>query len=185
MAWRRRENLHERLAREGGLAAADTPLQIGQRYDDAGIHGLHRPKQWDAVVAVEATLHRNDVHFVVLPDGSLVIEEDDVPEDAVRALAAPLARMVDAPFRAQAVRRDARSWAVGGRAIRVARLPEDVGGDEIVVSRHGGGRELVVDGERRLGTLPSLERLGEDLEDCVVRATRLEADLWEVEVVPL
>jgi hypothetical protein len=45
---------------------------------------------------------------------------------------------------------------------------------------HGGERSLLVDGERSFGGLPALER-----PEHVVRARRLDGDLWEVETAPL
>ena len=48
------------------------------------------------------------------------------------------------------------------------------------------GRTLTVDGRTTLGHAPALERIGEtEGTEYVVRAERLDGDLWEVEATPL
>jgi hypothetical protein len=45
---------------------------------------------------------------------------------------------------------------------------------------------LTADGERAFGSIPELERIGREEGDTyVVRASRLDGDLWEVEANPL
>lgn len=169
--FRRREPLHVRLAREGGI-----PLEEAQgrpAWDAAGIHGLHRTREWDAVVAVEAPeVEGERASFVALPGGDLVVEAGP---DGLEPLAAALEQELSPPYRAEAVRRDGGLWAVAGRRIEVVELP-GVGGQELELSVHGGERTLLVDGERSFGGVPALER-----PEHVVRARRIEGDLWEVE----
>ena len=45
----RRESLHERLAREGGVAE---PSGVPPAWDATGIHGVARPREWDLVTTV-------------------------------------------------------------------------------------------------------------------------------------
>jgi hypothetical protein len=173
--FRRREPLHVRLAREGGI-----PLE-GQRtrpaWDASGIHGLHRLREWDAVVTVEAPeLSGDRASFVTLPDGDLVIEDGP---DGITSLATALERELDPPYRAEAVRRDEILWAVAGRRIEVVELP-GLSGEELELTANGGERTLLVDGERSFGSLPALERPGH-----VVRARRIDGELWEVDAAPL
>jgi hypothetical protein len=166
----RRESLHEKLAREGGLV--ESPPGEDQRapWDKAGIHGVHRPREWDEVASVETDLAGDSAQFVVLDD-SIVIE--DGPDDV-----APLADALslEPPFRAEAVRRAEGVWAVAARKIVVVRLPL-VDGQELEQTRRGGELTFVVDGERRFGSVPALERDG----DYTVRARRLDGELWEVD----
>ena len=165
----RRKPLHERLAREGGLL--DSPAEDTRApWDKAGIHGVHRPREWDEVAAVEADVPGEHATFVVLDDRIVV---EDGPDD-VEPLADGLS--LDPPFRAEAVRRSEGVWAVAGRRIEVVRLPE-VDGAELELSSHGGERTLVVDGERRFGSIPGLERQG----NYAIRARRLDGELWEIE----
>jgi hypothetical protein len=164
----RREPLHKRLAREGGLFQGQGDTRAP--WDKAGIHGVHRPREWDEVAAVEADVQGETASFVAVGD-DIVIEEG--PAD-VEALADALS--LEPPYRAEAVRRKEGVWAVAGRRIEVVDLP-DVEGTELELSRHGDERSLVVDGERRFGSIPALEREG----DYAIRARRLTGVLWEIE----
>jgi hypothetical protein len=59
-------------------------------------------------------------------------------------------------------------------------------GDEAELVSTREGRVLSVDGTPRFGSAPALERVGEpEGGEYVVRARRLEGDLWEVEASPL
>jgi hypothetical protein len=165
----RRKPLHERLAREGGML--ESPGEDTRApWDKAGIHGVHRPREWDEVAAVATDVPGERASFIVLDD-QIVIEEG--PDD-VESLAEGLS--LDPPYRAEAVRRSEGVWAVAGRRIDVAHLP-DVDGAELELSRHGDERMLVVDSERRFGSIPVLEREG----NYAIRARRLDGDLWEIE----
>ncbi len=164
----RREPLHRRLAREGGLFEGEGDTRAP--WDKAGIHGVHRPREWDEVATVEADVAGERAVFVVVGD-DIVIEEGP---DNVQLLADALS--LEPPYRAEAVRRTKGVWAVAGRRIEVVELP-DFGGSELELSRHGDERSLVVDGQSRFGSIPPLERDG----DYVIRARRLSGDLWEIE----
>jgi hypothetical protein len=146
-------------------------------WDAPGIHGLHRAREWDVVVTVEAPeLLGERADFVALPGGDLVVEEGpDRPEQ----LAGAVERDLAPPYRAEAVRREGGLWAVGAKRIEVVELP-DVEGDEIELSCQGDARTLWIDGERSFGSIPRLER-----RDHAVRARRVDGDLWEVESAPL
>jgi hypothetical protein len=165
----RRKPLHQRLAEQGGLverAGEDTRMP----WDKAGIHGVHRPREWDEVTTVEADVPGERATFVVLED-EIVIEEG---ADDVEALAEAFS--LDPPYRAEAVRRGEGVWAVAARRIEVVHLP-GVDGSELELSRHGEERMLVVDGERSFGSIPALERNG----SYAIRARRLAGDRWEAE----
>jgi hypothetical protein len=182
----RRESLHERLAREGGLGDEPAPHDTQPRWGETGIHGVARPRQWDAVGTVEAPdLKGDSIEFTRLPDGSLLID-DEVDPDAVNPIADGLDRMVEGSYRAEGVRRNGTTWAFAARKIEVVEVSEPVDGDEIVLSLAQGEHSLVVDGAPAFGSLPELERLGAARhESYVVRAHRLDGDLWEVGVSPL
>ncbi len=182
--FRRRRPLHERLAIEGGLSGGPLqPPDLLGRMSGAGIHGLQRLREWDAVVTVDAPPLRGDrAQFVALPDRTLLVEEGD---DDVAPLAEAVEAQLEPPYRAEAVRRHETLWAVAARAIEVVQLYEDPGGDEVTLTVRDGERELLVDGARTFGSLSALERLAEGHNAFAVRASRLEGDLWEVEVSPL
>ena len=160
----RRKPLHERLAEEAALDIGRKPsapnafsgfLHDLVNTDAVGIHGVHRLREWDAVVPAEAELPGDAVHFAALPDGTLVVDED-VPDGALTPLADALEATVAPPYRAQAVRRGERVWAVGAKRIEVRAFP---------------GQE-----EDELELLEG---------DTVVLGRRLDGDLFEVEVTPL
>ena len=181
--FRRREPLHEQLAREGGL----TPDPAGEPHPpgwmETGIHGVPRAREWDAVVPVTAEGVEGDrVRFVALPDDTLVVEEGG----DVAAIADALDEVLQPPYRAEANRRDENQWAVGLRRIQVVELPDDPGGDEVTLTVSDDSRTLVVDGSQVFGSIPQLEALGEARgKSYVVQAKRLDGSIWEVEILPL
>jgi hypothetical protein len=182
--FRRKEPLHERLAREGGLRADPLPEAAPPGWMEAGIHGVHRPRTWDAVVTVEVEAVDGDgVHFVALADDTLLVDED-VDADP---LAAALDGVVDPPYRAEAVRRGETRWAVGIRRIEVVDLGDDApDGEELTLTARDGDRELLVDGSPTFGSIPALEQLGAGrAANYVVQGRRLVDTLWEVQVAPL
>jgi len=184
MAFRRREPLHERLAREGGLALP-LPHDPGPHWGEVGIHGMQRPREWDAVGTVRAELPGDVIHFVALPDGTLLVEVgiDDVdPSVLVEAVESSVA----APYRAEAVRRDSDIWAVGARHIDVVELADDPGGDVVQLVWNGAECALLVDGVRSLARVRELEALASARSDAyVIDAERLDGALWEVRGTPL
>ena len=75
--FRRREPLHERLAREGGLLPPANPRPAWQ---ETGIHGLARPREADATVTAPASAADGQrVIFVALPTGELLVSQDTLP----------------------------------------------------------------------------------------------------------
>ncbi len=183
-----REPIHKKLARQARLdqEARTEPEAIdpGPHWGATGIHGVARPRRWDVVGSAEAPgLTGDEVHFVAVPNGDLVVDEDEPPDTL-----APLARVIEEaiapPYRAEAVRQDGDVWAVAARRVEVAELDAD--GDEIELVVNDGERMLTVDGQRTFGSVPELERLAEqDGASYVARASRLDGSLWEVEVNPL
>ena len=179
--FRRSKPLHERLAEEGGLVErpAGRPPFTGT-IGEAGIHGVPRERQYDAVVTAEAPdVEGANARFVALEDGTLLVEEG---EGDLTPLADAIEQEVKRPYRGIAIRRGATQWAVAGHGLRVVQLPEP-GGEEVELAIRGDERTLVVDGNRAFGTLPELEALADG--DAVVRAARLDGNLWEVRVDPL
>jgi hypothetical protein len=177
----RREPLHKKLAREARLEQTEPApfVDPGPHWGNAGIHGVPRPRRWDAVTSADASgLSGEEVHFVALPNGDLVVEEDE-PPDTLTPLAEAVEQTIEPPYRAEAVRQGDDVWAVAARRVEVAEFETD--GEEIELVSHEGALTLTVDGERPFGTIPELERLGASQGDSyVVRARRLDDNLWEV-----
>jgi hypothetical protein len=186
LSWRRGEPLHVRLAREAGLEADERPPHDpAPRWGEVGIHGVSRPREWDAVVTVEAPrLGVGEIEFVALPDGTLVVDDAlELEPGSLDPLAAALEAELQPPYRASAVWGGGSRWGVAARRIEVAELPAGLRGDEIVLSVAGGERMLTVDGEPSSGRVSELERLGAARgESFVIRAERLTDLVWEIEV---
>jgi hypothetical protein len=182
---RREEPLHERLAREGGLGSPGEPPphDTTPRWGAAGIHGVPRAREWDATGLAEAPdLDGDDASFVALPDGTLLVEADGDHEP----LADALEGQISPPYRAEAVRRDERWWAVAARRIEVSELPADVPGDRIELTVNEDERSLRVDGMPSFGRVPALEQVGAARGvSYVLEAERLDGRLWEIRVAPL
>lgn len=184
----RREPIHKKLARQARLdqeaRTEAEPVDPGPHWGVTGIHGVPRPRRWDVVGAAEAPgLTGEEVHFVAVPNGDLVVDEDE-PPDTLIPLAQAVEETLAPPYRAEAVRRDGDVWAVAARRVEVAALDAD--GDEIELVVNHGERTLTVDGQRTFGSVPELERLAEqEGASYVARASRLDERLWEVDVNPL
>ncbi len=192
--FRRRRPLHEQLAREAGLPFGPPhpdPNATPPGWDplspvtQPAMHGVPRPRTWETVVAADAPRVRGDtVHFVALGDGSLVVDEDE-PDDALGPLADAVEQTLRPPYRAEAVRRDGGGWTVGGSRIRLVEQ-SGVHGDEVELTSVGGVQNLIVDGRRTLVSTPGFTAAGEaEGRDYVVRARRIDGDLWDVEATPL
>jgi hypothetical protein len=201
--FRRKETLNERLLREAGVDAGSIAGELAPQHDPADLEDswfdersllpferlsgevtAARPRRWDAVVSAEAPdVRGQEVDFVALPDGSLIVDAEEGEGD-LTPLAEAVETRVAAPYRAHCTRQGDRVWAVAARTIAVASF--SASGDEITLGEHGGNRTLTVDGEETLATVPELEQIGRREGDSyVVRAQRLDGDLWEVSANPL
>lgn len=113
-----------------------------------------------------------------------------VSEDADVAVLTPFVRAlegaIEPPYRARAVRQDATTWAIGSVGIWVAELPGDLDGDELTLTVASDEAQLVVDGRPSFFGIDALRRLvGDRWQEYVLRGSRLDGGLWEVEVNPL
>jgi hypothetical protein len=197
--FRRRKPLHQQLAEAGNISLHDDPnrfLSHPPGWDglssvtEPALHGIPRPRRWDTVVTANAPRLRGDVvHFVALPEGTLVVDENEsdmgVDDTGIEPLAAALEQSVDPPYRAEAVRRRDGTWAVAATRIAIVEEP-GLDGEELELTVTGGVRMLVVDGERTLRRVPALEAVGDAAgPEYAVRARHVDGALWEVEATPL
>jgi hypothetical protein len=182
--FRRREPLHERLAREAGMTTAPS-LDPRPPLLETGVHGLQRARTWDTTVSADAPdIEGDEVRFVALPDGALLVE--DGAEGSVEPLAAAVEQSVRPPYRAQGVRQGETLWAVQARRIEVLELPDAPGGDSLDLTHTADGIVFAVDEQRVFGSLPALEVRGaREGPDYAVHAERLDGDLWEVRAAAL
>ena len=177
----RRESLHERLAREGGVAE---PSGVPPAWDATRIHGVARPKEWDLVATAAAPEIGGDaVDFVALPDGSLLVEEEQ-GEGSLEPLATAVEQKLQPPYRARGARQTDVLWAVSARRIDTASFETE--GERIELTETADGKILRIDGMPVFGSVPALEELGQQAgPSYAVHAQRLDADLWEVRVAAL
>lgn len=191
--FRRERPIHEQLAEEGGLDFAHDLGDLSPRepidprhpfWQVVGIHGIPREREWDDVASAEAPgLPGDEVEFVALADGSLVVDED-VPEGTLAPLDDALS--LPEPYHAFGLRQSEDVWSVAAKRVQVVEVPEDVPGDEIqfVVSEET--RTLIVDDVESKASIPSLEAFAAgQFGSFVVNASRLDDLLWEVTVTPL
>jgi hypothetical protein len=162
------------------------PLDPAREWLAAGITGLARGREWDAVATLEgAGVPGDELRFVVLPDASIVLESFDEADPA--PFAAAVRESITPPYRALAVRRPDR-WAVGAVAIEVERLAPDPRGNELQLTWDGSALALTVDG---VPADPAHARALERIAVTRVRgayaahAHRLRGDLWELSVLAL
>ena len=194
--FRREEPLHEKLAREGGL---DFPRGVDEPagpptidpehplWRIAGVHGIPRAREWDAVVtAVASELPGAEADFVALPDGTLYTD-DDLPDGALAPLADAFDSLLDAPYHAFALRQEEDVWSAAALRVDVVEVPEDVDGDRVdLVVNDDGERTVLVDGAESRVEIPSLEDFAaQQFGSFVLRASRLDETLWEATVLPL
>ena len=191
--FRRERPIHQQLAKEGGLDYARDLADLSPRepidprhpfWQVVGIHGIPREREWDAVASAEAPgLPGDNVEFVVLPDGSLVVDED-VPDGTLAPLADALS--LPAPYHAFGLRQEDDLWSVAAKRVQVLEVPEHVAGDELQLVVTDETRTLVVDEMPSSASIPSLEAFAaEQFGSFVLRASRLDDLLWEVTVIPL
>jgi hypothetical protein len=163
------------------------PLDPGRNWLAAGITGLARQREWDAVATAEGPGSEGDeAEFVALPDGRLLLESSAPGFDAA-PLAAALVGEIEPPYRAFAVRRP-ELWAAGAVSIEVARLEPDPQGDDLELTWNASSLELVADGmPADPSRAAALERIAAAREDgpYAAHAHRLEGDLFELLVLPL
>jgi len=157
--------VHVRLAREGGLVEREPRAP----WREVGVHGVQRAREWDAAVTTEAEgIDGDAATFVALPDGTLLVEAG--PDSSLQPLADAVERELQPPYRARAARVNGDLWGVQARRIDVREIPNQAG-DSLELTSEG----VRIDGQRVFGSVKELEGLGD-----VVRAERLDGDLWEV-----
>jgi hypothetical protein len=161
------------------------PHDTRPRWGEAGIHGIHRFREWDALVRVTGVeLDVDEVRFVALDDGTLVVDGDEDLDLA--PLAEAIEQELQLPYRAHAVRADDDAWTAAAEAIELVELPRELEGEQLELTVRQGERMLIVDGAPAFGDTSELDQLGAERgDDYVVQASRVDGDLWDVRVLPL
>ena len=114
-----------------------------------------------------------------------ILVEQEEGDTTLEPLANAVETKIAPPYRAKAVKQTDRIWAISAMQIEVVRFESD--GDTIELTQTIDGRALRVDGMPSFGSIPKLERLGEEAGGATyaVHADRLDDDLWEVRVAAL
>jgi hypothetical protein len=161
------------------------PHDTRPRWGEAGIHGIHRFREWDALVRVTGVeLDVDEVRFVALDDGTLVVDGDEDLDLA--PLAEAIEQELQLPYRAHPVRADNDAWTAAAEAIELVELPRELEGEQLELTVRQGERMLIVDGAPAFGDTSELDQLGAERgDDYVVQASRVDGDLWDVRVLPL
>jgi hypothetical protein len=176
MPWFKRkkeETYNEQLLREAGLGEAPRQPLI-----DPAVLGMGpRPAEWDVYSSAEASdIGGDSVSFAALPTGDLIVD-DDAGDADLSPLADAVEQHLAPPYRAIGRKEEGALWSVAARRIDVRRLavPE---GDEVELVVRDGERTVSIDGEPSDVALAGLAESG----DYVARGTRLDGDLWEIQV---
>jgi hypothetical protein len=161
------------------------PIDPGRDWLAAGITGLQRQREWDAVATSEGDgMPGDEVAFVALcgrPSCSSRAQVSPAP------FAEALRESIEPPYHALAVRRS-DVWAVGAVAIEVVRLDPDPRGGDLELSWNGSELALTVDGlPADPSRAPALERIAVDRVSgaYAAHAHRLREDVWELSVLAL
>ena len=171
-------------ANAGGFLGATPGLDGEPGVGLAGIHGVPRGRTWDVVASATAgELPGETATFVVLGDGTIVVDED-VPDGALQPLAEALERSVEAPYRAAAMRHDGETWTAVAEHVTIVELP-GVEGDEVELTVVGGERTLKLDGDPTIRPVAALDALAEEHDDVAIHAERVDRHLFAADVYPL
>ena len=143
-----------------------------------------RARTWDVIASARApALTADTVTFVVLPDATIVVEED-VPDDSLAPLAEAVEQSLKPPYRAAAIRHSEDVWAVVAEHVEIVELA-GFEGDAIDLTVVNGERTLMIDDERTIRALPALDALVERRGDIAVHGERLDGDVFAVDIFSL
>ena len=152
---------------------------------EAGISGIPRTREWDAVVTADCGTGGDTCVFAVVPGREPIhLGADSGP---LACLVAALDDAAEPPYRAVGIRHEGSTWAVGAVRIEVVELPADIEGEELMLTvTQEGERALEIDGRPTAESIPALEEIvGGRYDAYFARATRLERGLWEIGIDPL
>jgi hypothetical protein len=165
-----------------GFLASPPGLDGNPGLGIAGVTGAPQPRgEWDVAVSATAPdLPGEELTFVGLADGTLVVD-DDIPEGSAVPLAEAVEQYLPAPYRAAALRKEGAIWAVAAATVTVLEL-SSVEGDTLELARIGDGITFSLDGTSSLAPL-EVRRVLDGLEgDVAVTAERIDGGNWVAQV---
>ena len=147
-----------------------------------GVTGAPRPRgEWEvATSATSPELPGDELTFVALADGTLVVD-DDIPDGAATPLAEAVEQYLQPPYRAGALRKGSDVWAVAAAGVTLLQL-DSVEGDTLEASRVGDGITMSVDGAPSLPPLEIRRVLEGVTGDVAVTAERIDGSTWVAEL---
>ena len=172
-------------ANAGGVLATPADFEGNAGLGIPGISGIPQVRRWDAGASTEAPdLVGDEVHFVALPDGTLVVDEDE-PDGSLAPLATALEDSIRPPYRAEATRQEGSVWAASAVGVTAFELEPGAPGDTVQLTRVDGERHLSVDDhELDAAEFDALDALAPADADFALRAERVD-DTWWVATVDL
>ena len=170
-------------AEAGGFLATPPGWDGNPGLGLTGFSGVPRPREWPPVIAVDAPgLTGEEVHFVVLADVTLVVDEN-LPDGSLEPLAREIEEALSPPYRAYGVRRSPTVWAVVAEEVAIVTLADvDENAAVVEVASLDGERTCTIDGRDERRSFPELDAVGAGVApDYIVRAERIEPETWVVD----
>jgi hypothetical protein len=133
------------------------------------------------VISIPLEIAGEAFSFVVLDDGSLIIE-DQAGEESLETVATVIERHVARPYRARGFRGEER-WVVVADAVELIDLGA-FGEDDVTLVAIDGTRRFVVGGALRPESdIPdALLAAAEESEPCVVSCAHVDEQWWELTI---
>jgi hypothetical protein len=189
--FRKKETYNEQMLREAGLDRVvlntpQPPPEMESTMPRRGIDYSRLSREWDTVAtAVAPGIAGDRVKFTALPNGDLIVSEEDGDGD-LSPFADAIEEHVSPPYHAAASRQDGDLWGIGAKRIEVVQFSFP-GADALELFQRDGAAQVSVNGAASDAAAPvELQRLGERVgADFCVEAKRIDGDYWEVEVSPL
>jgi len=148
----------------------------------AGVTGSPRPRgEWDVATSAKAPeMPGEELTFVALADGTLVVDED-IPDGAAGPIADAIEEYIEPPYRAAALRKESDLWAVAAARVTLLDLTT-IEGDRLEAARVGEGITFSVDGKASLPPLEVRSMLERFEGDVAVTAEHVDGTTWVAEV---
>ncbi len=163
---------------DGGFLSAPPGLDGNPGLGLPAISGAARARgEWDVAASAHAPeLPGDELTFVALADGTLVVDED-IPDGAATPLAEAVEAYLAPPYRAAALRNEGDVWGVAAAEVTVIELPS-IDGNAVEVSRVGEEVSCKVDGVEAVVS-PELRQMVDGLDgDVAVTAERIDGSTW-------
>lgn len=172
--------------------------KVGLPWVEAGVSGIPRRREWDAVGVVELPelelFELGELSFRRL-EGGAIDSPPGIPVEALERIAEELEQTIQPPYLAVATRHGRLEWSAGARKLRLRpiELPAGLEAESLSVAVAPDGRlSFLVDGEEPAeisapvrAALEKLEQQGREQFAAFVATAELVGERWELVVDPL